>query len=258
MGKLQKGNQRMAVVGKSKPTAALSGEGLATIAEVAEELEVPQHVLRFWETKFPGLRTIKKSGGRRYYRPAEVDFLRAIRGLFYDKGYTVKAVQKLVREGGLKLPSGTRTSHQRQTKGRVGKEAKDTLTALMSPEPALRMALVEQIREGFQFELVEELAKLSGVELSELVALGVIPRRTLAHSKQNQQFSPTQSDRATRFFRLFQRAKDTFGSEEKAMLWLKKPTRPLRQSAPMDLLDTEEGARVVEDLLTRIDHGIAA
>jgi len=227
--------------------------------EVARELQVPQHVLLHWETKFAQIRPLKRSGGRRYYGPEDIEFLRAIRGLLYDKGYTVKGVQKLIQEGGLKLSGGVvKSASQRHGRTRIGKEAREALAALMSPEPGLRMALVEQIRQGFQFELVEELAKLTGVELSELVDLGVIPRRTLAHSKQNQQFSPTQSDRATRFFRLFQRAKDTFGSEEKAMLWLKRPTKPLQQSAPMDLLDTEEGARVVEDLLTRIDHGIAA
>ena len=152
-----------------------------------------------------------------------------------------------------KSPAG-----EKRANSRIGREAKEALAALMSSETASRIALVERIRQGFPFELVEDLAKLSGVPLSELVELGVIPRRTLAHSRQNQQFSPAQSDRATRFFRLFLRAKDTFGSEEKAMMWLKRPTRPLQQSAPMALLDTEEGARVVEELLTRIDHGIAA
>ena len=120
------------------------------------------------------------------------------------------------------------------------------------------MALVDSIRQGFSFELVEALAELVGIELNELVEFGVIPRRTLSHSKQNQQFSSAQSDRAVRFFRILQRAKETFGSKDQALLWLKRPTRPLNANAPLDLLDTEAGARMVEDLLTRIDHGIAA
>ena len=74
-----------------------------TISEVADDLEVPQHVLRFWETKFPQITPMKRGGGRRYYRPEDVDLLRAIRGLLYDQGYTIKGVQKLIREGALRL-----------------------------------------------------------------------------------------------------------------------------------------------------------
>ena len=73
-----------------------------TISEVADDLEVPQHVLRFWETKFPQVRPLKRGGGRRYYRPEDVDLLRRIRGLLYDQGYTIKGVQRLLREGGLR------------------------------------------------------------------------------------------------------------------------------------------------------------
>lgn len=83
-----------------------SADAFRTISEVADELEVPQHVLRFWETKFAQIRPLKRGGGRRYYRPEDIDLLRAIRGLLYDKGYTIKGVQKLIREGGLKLADG--------------------------------------------------------------------------------------------------------------------------------------------------------
>jgi DNA-binding transcriptional MerR regulator len=71
-----------------------------TIAEVAEELDLPAHVLRFWESKFPQVRPLKRRGGRRYYRPEDVDLLRRIRRLLYSDGYTIKGVQKLLREGG--------------------------------------------------------------------------------------------------------------------------------------------------------------
>ena len=80
-----------------------SADAFRTISEVADELEVPQHVLRFWETKFTQIRPMKRGGGRRYYRPEDVELLRSIRGLLYDQGYTIKGVQKLIREGGLRL-----------------------------------------------------------------------------------------------------------------------------------------------------------
>lgn len=129
--------------------------------------------------------------------------------------------------------------------------------AWLSPDVGQRLAIVAQVREGFPFQLVGTLAQQSGVALEELVELGVIPRRTWAHSKQNQRFTPTQSARVVRFFRVLQKARDTFGPEA-AMHWLKRPTKPLQENAPVGLLDTEEGARLVEDLLVRIEHGIAA
>tara|TARA_R110002110_G_scaffold414147_2_gene643336 strand:+ start:55336 stop:55785 length:450 start_codon:yes stop_codon:yes gene_type:complete len=79
-----------------------SAAAFRTISEVAAHLDVPQHVLRFWETKFTQVRPMKRGGGRRYYRPEDVDLLRSIRALLYDDGYTIKGVQKLLREGGLK------------------------------------------------------------------------------------------------------------------------------------------------------------
>jgi DNA-binding transcriptional MerR regulator len=79
-----------------------SAGAFRTISEVADELEVPQHVLRFWETKFPQVRPLKRGGGRRYYRPEDVELLRQIRSLLYHEGYTIKGVQRLMREGALK------------------------------------------------------------------------------------------------------------------------------------------------------------
>jgi len=80
---------------------AKSAAAFRTISEVAAELDVPSHVLRFWETKFAQVRPLKRGGGRRYYRPEDVTLLRRIRQLLYDDGYTIKGVQKLLREGGL-------------------------------------------------------------------------------------------------------------------------------------------------------------
>lgn len=77
-----------------------SADAFRTISEVAEELVLPQHVLRFWETRFPQIRPLKRAGGRRYYRPADVILLRSIRQLLYDEGYTIKGVQRLLKEQG--------------------------------------------------------------------------------------------------------------------------------------------------------------
>ena len=74
-----------------------SSSAFRTISEVADELAVAQHVLRFWESKFPQVRPLKRGGGRRYYRPEDVELLRQIRSLLYDEGYTIKGAQKLLR-----------------------------------------------------------------------------------------------------------------------------------------------------------------
>jgi DNA-binding transcriptional MerR regulator len=77
-----------------------SASAFRTISEVADELDVQQHVLRFWETKFSQIRPLKRGGGRRYYRPEDVDLLKTIHKLLYSEGYTIKGVQKLFREKG--------------------------------------------------------------------------------------------------------------------------------------------------------------
>src|ERR1700757_5208943 len=71
-----------------------------TISEVAGDLSVPQHVLRFWESKFQQVRPLKRGGGRRYYRPEDVQLLNSIKDLLYNQGFTIRGVQKLLREGG--------------------------------------------------------------------------------------------------------------------------------------------------------------
>jgi len=76
-------------------------EAFRTISEVGEELDVPQHVLRFWETRFSQIRPMKRGGGRRYYRVNDVDLLKGIRQLLYGKGYTIKGVQRILKERGV-------------------------------------------------------------------------------------------------------------------------------------------------------------
>ena len=93
--------------GLSTRSDGKSADAFRTISEVATALDVPQHVLRFWESKFAQVRPLKRGGGRRYYRPEDVELLQTIRGLLYDDGYTIKGVQKLLRDGSLKPKRGS-------------------------------------------------------------------------------------------------------------------------------------------------------
>lgn len=77
-----------------------SPDAFRTISEVAEDLDLPQHVLRFWETRFVQIKPLKRGGGRRYYRPDDVELLRAIRHLLYGEGYTIRGVQRILKEQG--------------------------------------------------------------------------------------------------------------------------------------------------------------
>ncbi len=87
-----------------------SPEAFRTISEVAEALDLPPHVLRFWETRFTQVKPVKRGGGRRYYRPEDVRLLRGIRGLLYDDGMTIKGVQKILRERGVRHVVGLGTT----------------------------------------------------------------------------------------------------------------------------------------------------
>ena len=78
-----------------------SPDAFRTISEAADELNVPQHVLRFWETRFTQIKPMKRAGGRRYYRPADVELLQGIRGLLYREGYTIRGVQNILKEDGV-------------------------------------------------------------------------------------------------------------------------------------------------------------
>ncbi len=126
--------------------SAKSDAAFRTISEVASELDVPSHVLRFWETKFSQVRPLKRGGGRRYYRPEDVDLLRRIRSLLYDDGYTIKGVQKLMREGGVKAPSAAPAktaavapgAPQAVTGGALDDATRAALTAVLSELEALR------------------------------------------------------------------------------------------------------------------------
>src|SRR3979409_2226782 len=76
-------------------------DAFRTISEVADDLDIPQHVLRFWETRFTQIKPMKRSGGRRYYRPVDVDLLKATRRPLYGEGYTIRGVQRILKEHGI-------------------------------------------------------------------------------------------------------------------------------------------------------------
>ena len=93
----------LAIEPANEPRLKKAPNAFRTISEVADELHIPQHVLRFWETKFSQVRPLKRGGGRRYYRPDDITLLRRISDLLYTQGYTIKGVQRLLRDGGGRL-----------------------------------------------------------------------------------------------------------------------------------------------------------
>jgi DNA-binding transcriptional MerR regulator len=112
-----------------------SAAAFRTISEVAGELDVAQHVLRFWESKFPQVRPLKRGGGRRYYRPEDVEVLRQIRSLLYEEGYTIKGAQKLLR--GQKRPPGDEVADE---------DIVDEFEPRPDPAPPLTAALPPELR----------------------------------------------------------------------------------------------------------------
>ena len=123
----------------SSPEGGKSASAFRTITEVATELETPQHVLRFWETKFPQIRPVKRRGGRRYYRPKDVALLKRIRELLYDDGYTIKGAQKLLRESGVKETGQSVLAESAGEQPGTGAES--------ASDPRLRAELEATVRE---------------------------------------------------------------------------------------------------------------
>ena len=101
-----------------------SPEAFRTISEVSKDLSLPQHVLRFWETKFAQIRPIKRGGGRRYYRPEDVKLLKGIKSLLYNDGYTIRGVQKVIKENGTKKLLNTQIENKIFTE--IKKDNNDT------------------------------------------------------------------------------------------------------------------------------------
>jgi DNA-binding transcriptional MerR regulator len=130
-------------------------EAFRTISEVAEGLDVPQHVLRFWETRFTQIRPMKRGGGRRYYRPNDVDLLNGIRQLLYGEGYTIRGVQRILRDHGVAhvtaIGRGEIRPEPEGVPGREGEaemkpKAPDPAMPAPSPAPAEATATVPEPR----------------------------------------------------------------------------------------------------------------
>jgi len=117
-------------------------DAFRTISEVAEELDIPQHVLRFWETRFAQIKPMKRSGGRRYYRPDDVDLLKGIRRLLYGEGYTIRGVQRILKEHGIKSVQGLADSSAAVAFGAI--------------EEALGQTMMEIEREDSAVDLDED------------------------------------------------------------------------------------------------------
>lgn len=149
---------------EARPRAKKAPNAFRTISEVADELHIPQHVLRFWETKFPQIKPLKRGGGRRYYRPDDILLLRRISDLLYIQGYTIKGVQRLLRDGGGQLsediPPATAAEREAAAVERADVDeaemeaADDTLPS--EPDPAVAEA--ERLRALLQVMLDEMVA----------------------------------------------------------------------------------------------------
>lgn len=141
-----------------------SPDAFRTISEVAEDLDLPQHVLRFWETRFSNIKPMKRGGGRRYYRPQDVELIKGIRHMLYDQGYTIKGVQKLLRENGnqflVAIGNGNLAAIEAIAQRKQAEAAKPVTPPLQPRIPDEEMlvgeAKVKPSRRFFGFGKVEE------------------------------------------------------------------------------------------------------
>ncbi|WP_300578829.1 MerR family transcriptional regulator [Phenylobacterium sp.] len=126
-------------------------EAFRTISEAAEELDVPQHVLRFWETKFSFIRPMKRAGGRRFYRPQDIAVLQGVRRLLHDEGYTIKGVQKLHKDQGLRrllAESGADLGGETPDETLADSEIRDRLALVLKDLEAAKARLDRLLGDG--------------------------------------------------------------------------------------------------------------
>lgn len=109
-------------------------DAFRTISEVADELDLPQHVLRFWETRFQQIKPLKRGGGRRYYRPDDIDLLRGIRHLLYGEGYTIRGAQRILKDNGIRFVQGVWKPGAVQPSG-AGEAREPEPAAPLAPAP---------------------------------------------------------------------------------------------------------------------------
>ena len=140
-----------------------SAEAFRTISEVAEELDVPKHVLRFWEQKFPQIKPMKRGGGRRYYRPEDLELLRGIRHLLHREGYTIRGVQKILRTQGvdgvkrswLDGAAGQKLVAKKDSATAPGKRSRAKRSGAATPPEPVAPSLPVEIRASLQKALAE-------------------------------------------------------------------------------------------------------
>ncbi len=130
-----------------------SPDAFRTISEVADDLGIPQHVLRFWETRFSQIRPLKRGGGRRYYRPDDVDLLKGIRHLLYGEGYTIRGVQRILKAEGIRFVQGVGRGEETVAplpdlaEDDQLEPSRDAVASEPQDAPALAPASVESLRE---------------------------------------------------------------------------------------------------------------
>jgi DNA-binding transcriptional MerR regulator len=155
-----------------------SPEAFRSISEAAADLDLPQHVLRFWESRFPQLKPVKRAGGRRFYRPEDIDLLRGIRALLYSDGLTIKGVQKMLKDRGVRHIA------------EIGRGARFTPSAPLPPMPRAVQTPVQKVLTVRPVETVDMfaekpfMAENERVQLEMLLAelLGLKARLKLARS----------------------------------------------------------------------------
>jgi len=147
-------------------------EAFRTISEVAEEIDVPQHVLRFWESRFAQIRPMKRGGGRRFYRREDVDLLRGVRHLLYGEGYTIRGVQRILREQGAPFVQNVWQAGAEPPPPQAADDVEDTDTAAPSAIPPAAAAAAP----AADAPMSEDLRRKLAAALDDLVAC----RRLLA------------------------------------------------------------------------------